>query len=150
MYVYIYICVYIYVYIYMYIYIYIYIYIYTHIYIYTYTYTHIYIYISVYTYIYIYTYIHSIIICCIASQFLGGVAGCSWRPNSCLLNCARDLKDLQFFGAKWDLSEYYSEEPWLFASLPMPGWKGLGGLGGLEEGSTMTRTGGTGGTLQFY
>ena len=28
-------------------------------------------------------------------------------------NCcgARDLKDLQFFGAKWDLSEYYSEDP---------------------------------------
>jgi hypothetical protein len=48
-------------------------------------------------------------------------------------NCcgARDLKDLQFFGAKWDLSEYYSEDPFFFASLPMPGWKGL-------EGSTMT------------
>ena len=31
---------------------------------------------------------------------------------------ARDLKDLKFFGAKWDLSEYYSQDP----SDRVPGW----------------------------
>ena len=43
-------------------------------------------------------------------------------------NCcgARDLKDLQFFGAKWDLSEYYSEDPFFLPRFQCQGgraWK---------------------------